>query len=139
MSARARLPVRPVHAATRRPNYRLRRLADRSGVGDASALVLLIWWLLPIYNMVLIALDPDGTTGVRRLHLVRRHPPWKSFDAVLFQGYWYLHDFWRQFGNSFYIGVMTMVLTVAIGSLASFALGRMRLEPRLGGRRTRRC
>ena len=41
-------------------------------------------------------------------------------------------DFWHQFGNSIYIGVVTMALNVAIGSAASFALGRMRLEPRLG-------
>ena len=47
---------------------------------------------------------------------------------MLFQGYWYLEDFWRQFGNSIYIGVMTMALNVAIGSAASFALGRMRLS-----------
>ena len=40
----------------------------------------------------------------------------------------YLEHFWHQFGNSIYIGLATMVLTVLIGSLASFALGRMRLR-----------
>ena len=89
--------------------------------------VLLIWWLLPIYNMVLIALDPAGQYRIRRLHLPPT-PSLEAFAAVLFQGYWYLADFWHQFGNSFYIGVVAMALNVAIGSLASFALGRMRLS-----------
>jgi len=51
-----------------------------------------------------------------------------AFHTVLFEGYWYLRDFWRQFGNSAYIGAATMVLTVIISSLAGFALGRMRLS-----------
>jgi multiple sugar transport system permease protein len=44
------------------------------------------------------------------------------------EGYWYLEDFWHQFGNSLYIGLLSMFLTVLIGSLASFAVGRMRLS-----------
>src|SRR5205085_11392960 len=39
----------------------------------------------------------------------------------------YLEQFWQQFGNSLCIGLTTMVLTVLIGSLASFAVDRMRL------------
>jgi multiple sugar transport system permease protein len=39
----------------------------------------------------------------------------------------YLEDFWHQFGNSLFIGLATMVLTVLIGSLASFAVSRLRL------------
>ena len=39
----------------------------------------------------------------------------------------YLEDFWHQFGNSLFIGLLTMFLTVLIGSLASFAVSRMRL------------
>jgi multiple sugar transport system permease protein len=38
-----------------------------------------------------------------------------------------MNHFWHQFGNSIYMAVATMVLTVLIGSLASFSLGRMRL------------
>jgi multiple sugar transport system permease protein len=40
----------------------------------------------------------------------------------------YLEEFWHQFGNSLYIGLLTMVLTVLIGSLASFAVSRLRLS-----------
>ena len=44
------------------------------------------------------------------------------------QDHWYLEHFWHQFGNSIFVGVATMVLTVVIGSLASFAIGRMQLR-----------
>ena len=89
---------------------------------------LLIWWLLPIYNIVLIVLDPQGATEFAG-YIVPPNPSLEAFEAVLFQGYWYLEDFWRQFGNSIYIGFVSMALTVAIGSTASFTLGRMRLSP----------
>lgn len=46
---------------------------------------------------------------------------------VLTQGARYLEHFWRQLANSLYIGLSTMVVTVLIASLASFAVGRMRL------------
>jgi multiple sugar transport system permease protein len=89
--------------------------------------VLLIWTLIPIYNMLLIALDPDeGETEFAYL-ILPPEPSLKSFWGVLSQDYWYLENFWRQFANSFYVGLLTMVLTVLIASLASFAVGRMRL------------
>jgi multiple sugar transport system permease protein len=104
---------------------RLRRLA-----GDTGAVVLavglLLWWLLPVYNMMLIALDPEGDTEFTG-DIWPTAPTLEAFRGVLFQRYWYLQDFWHQLGNSFFIGIMTMMLTVLIASLASFALGRMRL------------
>ena len=105
--------------------YRLRRAIVEAG-SLAFGAVLLIWWLLPIYNMVLIAIDPHGATEFAG-YIWPPAPTLEAFDAVLFRGYWYLADFWHQLGNSFYIGLATMVLTVAIGSLAGFAFGRMRL------------
>ena len=36
-----------------------------------------------------------------------------------------LANFWHQFGNSFYVGLMVMFLALLIGSLASFTVGRM--------------
>ena len=114
--------VRP----TRRPRHRLRRSLGEAGA-IAFGVLLLIWWLLPIYNMVLIAIDPNGATEFAG-YIWPPAPTLEAFDAVLFQGYWYLEDFWHQLGNSFYIGLATMALTVAISSLAGFALGRMRLS-----------
>lgn len=110
----------------RQPNYRRRRRLAQIG-SAALGVVLLIWWVLPVYNMLLIAIDPTGSTEFAG-YIWPPAPTLEAFDAVLFQGYWYLRDFWRQFGNSLYIGVATMVLTVIISSLAGFALGRMRLS-----------
>jgi len=31
---------------------------------------------------------------------------------VLTQGYWYLEDFWHQFGNSLHVGPLTMLVTM---------------------------
>ncbi|HZT86804.1 MAG TPA: carbohydrate ABC transporter permease [Stellaceae bacterium] len=88
---------------------------------------LLLWSLLPIYNMLLIALDPDeGETEFAGL-IWPPEPSLNSFIGVLGQQYWYLEHFWRQLGNSFYVGLLTMVLTVLIASLASFSVGRLRL------------
>jgi multiple sugar transport system permease protein len=116
--------VSVVLARSRQP-YRLRRLA-----GDTGAVVLavglLLWWLLPVYNMVLIALDPEGKTAFTG-DIWPSAPTLEAFRGVLFQRYWYLQDFWHQLGNSVFIGITTMALTVLIASLASFALGRMRL------------
>jgi multiple sugar transport system permease protein len=90
------------------------------------ALGILVWSLTPVYNMLLIALDPDDGDIEFEGILWPPDPSLASFHTVLTQGYWLVADFWRQLGNSFFIGLMTMALTVMIGSLASFALGRMR-------------
>ncbi len=109
----------------RQPRHRLwRRLSEAGSV--LLGVLLLIWWFLPLYVIMRIALDPKGDTEFARE--IWPHPPTlEPFKAVLFEGYWYLEDFWRQLGNSLYIGLATMLLTVLISSLASFALGRMRL------------
>jgi multiple sugar transport system permease protein len=95
--------------------------------------VLLIWSLMPVYNMLLIALDPDDGDIEFEGIIWPPDPSLHSFYTVATQGYWLVEDFWRQFGNSAFIGLMTMFLTVLIGSLASCALGRMRLSKGLLG------
>jgi multiple sugar transport system permease protein len=90
-------------------------------------IVLLVWSLVPVYNMLLIALDRDeGDIEFEGL-IWPPDPSLHSFQTVLTQKYWLVEDFWHQFGNSFFIGLMTMALTLAIGSLASFAFGRMQV------------
>jgi multiple sugar transport system permease protein len=110
-----------------RPRYRLRRVfAEVASV--TLGIVLLIWSLTPVYNMLLIALDRDEGDIEFEGTIWPPDPSLHSFYTVLTQGYWLVEDFWRQFANSFFIGLMTMFLTVLIGSLASFALGRMRVS-----------
>lgn len=114
-----------VPARAYRPRYRRRRLWAKLG-GVTLGIGLLIWTLLPVYNMVLIALDSDADefTG----SIWPPDPDFSSFASVWNEDYWLLEHFWYRFGNSIYMGVMTMLLTVLLGSLASFSLGRMRLR-----------
>jgi multiple sugar transport system permease protein len=108
-----------------KPRHRKRRLL-RKAPAIGLGVVLLIWTLLPVYNMLLMALDSDADefTG----SIWPPDPDFSSFASVWNEDYWLMAHFWHQFGNSIYLGVATMVLTVLIGSLASFALSRLRLR-----------
>jgi multiple sugar transport system permease protein len=107
--------------------YRLRRVLIEAG-SVVLGIVILIWSLAPIYNMFLIALDPEEGEIEFDGNLWPPEPSLEGFRSVITQGARYLEDFWHQFGTSLYIGLLTMVLTVLIGSLASFAVSRMRLS-----------
>ena len=106
--------------------YRLRRQLTEAG-SAMLAIVLLVWSLIPIYDMLLIALDPEEGEIEFSGNIWPAEPSLDGFRVVLMQDDRYLETFWQQFGNSLYVGVLTMLLTVLIGSLASFAVGRMRL------------
>ena len=90
------------------------------------SVVILVWTILPIYNMVMVALEAEG--DVFGEHIWPPQPSPRSFWIVLSQGYWYLEYFWHQFGNSVYIAAMTTLLVLSIGSLTSFSIARMRLK-----------
>jgi multiple sugar transport system permease protein len=111
-------------AAPRR--NRKRRLFIEAG-SAILGFVLLIWSLLPIYNLFLIALDPEEGEVEFSGNIFPPEPSLYAFWVVLTQDDRYLAEFWQQFGNSVYIGLCTMLLTVLIGSLASFAFDRLRL------------
>ena len=113
----------------RRPRRRQRRAVAVEVASAALGVALLIWSLTPVYNMLLIALDGDDGDIEFAGIIWPPEPSLRSFYTVVTQGYWLVEDFWRQFGHSVFIGLMTMVLTVLIGSLASFAIGRMRAGP----------
>ena len=105
--------------------YRLQRYAIEA-VCLLLGLILVIWSVTPIYNMWLIALDShdDIFSG----QIWPESPTLESFRVVITQDFWYLAEFWHQFGNSFIVGLSVMALTLLIGSLASFTVGRMRLR-----------
>ena len=106
----------------RHPRYRLRRnLSEAAAL--ALGVVVLIWTLTPIYNIVIVALESHGDVFTNNIWPAS--PSLESFWIVVTEGYWYLEHFWHQFGNSLYIGVATVFLTLLIGSLASFSIGRM--------------
>ena len=107
-------------------SIRRRRLLGEAGT-VLLGIVLLMWTLTPVYNMLLIALDPEEGEVEFSGNLWPPEPSLESFRVVLTQDARYLEHFWRQLGNSLYIGLSTMVLTVVIASLASFGVGRTRL------------
>src|SRR5919201_2501740 len=120
----ARLTASRATSRARRA-VRIRRYLTTTGTVVLS-LVLVVWTLLPIYNMVLISLEPEG--DVFTDHIWPRVVSVESFWGVLTQGHWYLEHFWRQFANSIYMGAMVTILTLMIGSLTRFSLGRLRIR-----------
>lgn len=109
----------------RRASHRRRQILIEAG-SIALGAIILIWSLIPVYNMFLVALDPSG-------HNEFTYEIWPSQATLAaFTALWNadvedVRDIWPEFANSIYIGVAVMALTVIIGSLASFAIGRMRL------------
>jgi multiple sugar transport system permease protein len=96
------------------------------GICLAFGLVLLVWSMLPVYNMVLIALSDHG--AVFSGNVYPHDPSFDSFVVILHQGFWYLEHFWHQFGNSIFIGLMTSFLTLAIATMTSFTVSRLKLR-----------
>jgi multiple sugar transport system permease protein len=117
-------PARVGSQTMRRAARRRRWLTD-AAVVVASA-VIIVWTLVPIYNLVMVALEPDG--DVLGGKIWPEEPSVESFWVVFTQGYWYLEYFWHQFGNSLYIGAATTFLTLLIGTLTSFSISRMRIR-----------
>lgn len=109
----------------RRPRYRLRRISVEVGSVMLGA-VIVIWSLIPVYNMFLVALDPGGHNEFTD-DIWPPHPTLAAFTALWNGDEEDVRDIWDQFGNSVYIGLAVMALTMLVGSLASFAVGRMRL------------
>jgi multiple sugar transport system permease protein len=106
-------------------SVRRRRYLNNAGAVVLSV-VLVVWSLAPIYNMLLISLEPEG--DVFTDHIWPKLPSVESFWGVLTQGHWYLEHFWHQFANSFFIGTMVTFFALLFGSLTSFAIGRMRIR-----------
>jgi multiple sugar transport system permease protein len=95
-------------------------------VETAGCLLILIWTLTPLYSMVSVALLRNA--NVFSGDIWPADPTLANFWTVLSEGYWYVATFWREMGNSLFIGLITSVLTLVIGTLTSFVLGRMRLR-----------
>jgi multiple sugar transport system permease protein len=114
----------PASVARGRSARRLRWWKEAGALG--VAVLVLIWTLVPVYNIFMVSLESKGDVFTETIWPAR--PSVDSFWIVITQGYWYLEYFWHQFANSFYIGIGTVFFTLAIGSLASFAIGRMRIR-----------
>jgi multiple sugar transport system permease protein len=109
----------------RRPNYRLRKVLIEAG-SILLGIVVAVWSLIPVYNMLFIAFNPNGYDEFSGL-LWPEHATLDAFIGLWNGGVDDVEFFWQQLGYSTYIGLAVMVLTVLVGSLASFAVSRLRL------------
>jgi len=99
------------------------------GVETAAAVLsalLIVWTLVPLYNMVRVALQEKE--DVFSNSVIPETPTLHSFWTVFKESYWLLANFWGQMANSFYIGIVVASLTLIIGTLAAFTIGRMRFK-----------
>jgi multiple sugar transport system permease protein len=119
--------LRPVTTASQsmRRIARRQRYLSNALVGLLSVVVL-IWTLLPLYNIVMVSLEDNSDVFTDKL--LPSVPSLDGYRVVFTEGYWYLQNFWHQFGNSIYVGTATTFLTLAIASAASFSIARMRIR-----------
>ena len=104
--------------------------AARKALGEvgliAVGLVVLLWTLLPIYHMLMLAFTPVSDAFAGRYW--PDNPTLENFRTVLAQDHFFLQNFWRQLGNSLLVAIGTMALVLAVASMASFAIGRLKVR-----------
>lgn len=104
------------------------------GVSTEAGLLLigipvLLWTLIPIYHMFLFAVSPKDAAFSGQLWPT--HPTLRNFGIVFNQEHHFLYHFWLQMWNSIAIACATAILTLAIATMAAFAISRLRMK---GGR-----
>lgn len=104
---------------------RRRRYVENTAAAVLS-IVLVIWTILPIYNIVMVSLE--GHNDIFSGAILPPSPSLEGYRVVFTEDYWYLENFWHQFGNSIYVGAATTFLTLFIASAASFSISRMRIR-----------
>jgi multiple sugar transport system permease protein len=102
----------------------------RRNLGETGAIIfafiLVIWTILPLYNMVRVALQEKE--DVFSSNILPPHPSLDSFVAVWNETYWLLALFWQQMRNSVFIGVTVAVLVLMIGTMTSFTISRLKIR-----------
>src|SRR5690606_11792855 len=123
--------TQPHAAARQRPRQRsslsyLVREAFAEGGLIVVGLVVLIWTLLPLYHMVMLSLTPvsDGFAG----RFWPDNPTLENYRVVFTESHFFLQNFWIQLFNSIFVAVATMALVLVTASLASYAIGRLKMR-----------
>jgi multiple sugar transport system permease protein len=102
----------------------------RAALGEAGLIVLgfviLVWTLLPIYHMLMLSLTPVSEAFGGRFW--PDHPTLENFRIVVTEDHFFLQHFWLQLLNSVVVALATMALVLGVASLASFAIGRLRIR-----------
>jgi len=90
---------------------------------------VLIWTMLPIYNLFLFAISPKESAFAGNLW--PDHPTLRNFALVFGEKHHYLEHFWLQLWNSLIIAVAVGALTLCVATCAAFAISRLKVR---GGR-----
>jgi multiple sugar transport system permease protein len=90
---------------------------------------VLIWTMLPIYNLFLFAISPKESAFAGNLW--PDHPTLRNFALVFGEKHHYLEHFWLQLWNSLIIAVAVGALTLFVATCAAFAISRLKVR---GGR-----
>ena len=97
------------------------------GIGlGLLGVVVLFWTLAPLYNMAIMSITPINAIFAGKLW--PDNPTLANYGIVFRQENHYLTHFWRQLWNSVLIAGGSLVIVLAIATLASFAVGRLRLR-----------
>jgi multiple sugar transport system permease protein len=105
--------------------YRVRAALGEAGL-IVLGLVILVWTLLPIYHMLMLSLTPVSEAFGGRFW--PDHPTLENFRIVVAEDHFFLQHFWLQLLNSVVVALATMALVLGVASLASFAIGRLRIR-----------
>ncbi len=105
----------------------------RSVTTEAKLLLIgipvLLWTMLPIYNLFLFAISPKESAFAGNLW--PDHPTLRNFALVFGEKHHYLEHFWLQLWNSLIIAVAVGALTLFVATCAAFAISRLKVR---GGR-----
>lgn len=88
-------------------------------------LLILIWTLVPIYHMFMLSVTPvKEAVGTA---LWPTNPTFDNYRTVFGEGHQFLRNFWQQLANSVFTALAVAFLVLAIASLASFAVSRLKV------------
>ena len=111
----------------------MKRWTPKAIATEAKLLLIgipvLLWTLIPVYHLFLFAIsERDSATSGR---LWPKNPTLQNFQTVFEQKHFYLNHFWVQLGNSLMIAIAVGLITLAVATMAAFAISRLRVR---GGR-----
>jgi multiple sugar transport system permease protein len=96
------------------------------GLGLALlGVVVLFWTVAPLYNMLVMSITPVNAVFAGKLW--PDNPTLANYGIVFRQENHYLTHFWRQLFNSAFVALASLAIVLAIATLASYAVGRLRL------------
>lgn len=104
-----------------------KRLMARAGL-SLLAVLMLAWTIFPVYYMVLLSLTPTNDLFQPGLYI--DGPTLSSYTYTMTQENPFVRYFWQQLGTSLTVALWTMLAVVAVASLGSFAMARIKFRYR---------